>query len=167
MSKTARGCQAFSFDAHVDDQKQSVFAILKADANYSFVNMPLTEVEMAIYKSNPDTFFDVVKPINRPLTKPLECFDFFAQTYMSAKRETLLEWMKDHPDIESLRTKSQKEVAEIYCDRMSASMWHRGQIAKEKSEVSFRVPQSGDSAVLSSADMADEPGSGTENVEAT
>jgi hypothetical protein len=72
------------------------------------------------------------KPINRPLTKPLEWFDFFAQTYMTAKKETLLEWMKDHPDIESLRTKPQKEVAEIYCDRMAASIWQRGQAAKEK-----------------------------------
>jgi hypothetical protein len=94
--------------------------------------MPLTEVDMAIYRSNPDTFFDVVKPIKKPLSKPLEWFDFFAQTYMTAKKEALLEWMKDHPDIESLRTKPQNEVAEIYCDRMAASIWHREQMAKEK-----------------------------------
>jgi hypothetical protein len=105
-------------DAHVSEQERNVFAILKTDAEYATVKMPLTEVEMAIYRSNPDTFFDVVKPINRPLTKPLEWFDFFAQTYMTAKKETLLEWMKDHPDIESLQTKPQKEVAEKLPDRL-------------------------------------------------
>jgi hypothetical protein len=75
---------------------------------------------------NPDTFFDIVKPINKPLTKPLELFDFFARSYMDAKKETLLDWMKEHPDIDSLTTKSQKEVAEIYCDRMATAVWHRG-----------------------------------------
>jgi hypothetical protein len=51
---------------------------------------------------------------------------------MTAKKEALLEWMKTHPDIESLRTKPQNEVAEIYCDRMATSLWHREQTAKEK-----------------------------------
>jgi len=102
---------------------------------------------MAIYRCNPDTFFDVVKPINKPLTKPLEWFDFFAQTYMNAKKETLLDWMQDHPDIESLRTKSQKEVAEIYCGRMAASIWHRGQVAKEKPGESAGLEQLQDAPV--------------------
>ena len=88
---------------------------------------PLSDVEMAIYRCNPDTVFDVVKPIGKSLTKPLEWFDFFAQPYMSAKTESLLEWMKDHPDIATLRTKSQQELAEIYCDRLATSVWHRGQ----------------------------------------
>ena len=32
----------------------------------------------------------------RALTKPLEWFDFFAETYMSTNKETLLDWMKSH-----------------------------------------------------------------------
>ena len=119
-------------DALVSEPEKVVYATLQVDAQHAIITIPLTEVEMAIYRSNPETFFDVVKPINKPLTKPLEWFDFFAQTYMNAKKETLLEWMKDHPDIESLRSKSQTEVAEIYCDRLAASVWHRGQAAKEK-----------------------------------
>jgi SEC-C motif len=114
-------------DAIVDEQSRSVFATLQTDSNYSHVIIPLSEVELAIYRGSPDTFFDIVKPINRPLTKPLQWFDFFAQSYMSAKKETLLEWMKDHPDIEALRRKSQHDVAEIYCERMATSVWHRAQ----------------------------------------
>jgi hypothetical protein len=51
---------------------------------------------------------------------------------MTARKEALLEWMKDHPDIVSLRTKPPNEVAEIYCDRMAVSLWHREQMVKEK-----------------------------------
>jgi hypothetical protein len=113
-------------DAHVNEQEKNFLAMLKTDESQIFVTVPLTEVEMAIHRSNPDTFFDIVKPINKPLTKPLELFDFFARSYMDAKKETLLDWMKEHPDIDSLTTKSQKEVAEIYCDRMATAVWHRG-----------------------------------------
>jgi hypothetical protein len=116
-------------DAHVNEQDQSVFGVLRTANGDSIVTMPLTEVEMAIYRSNPHTFFDVVKPVRAPLTKPLEWFDFFAETYMSTKKETLLDWMKGHPDMESLRTMSQLELAEIYCDRMASSVWQRGQVA--------------------------------------
>jgi hypothetical protein len=114
-------------DAHVNEQDQSVFGVLQNDKSYSTVVMPLTEVEMAIYRSNPDTFFDVVKPVNRPLTRPLEWFDFFAASYLETKKETLLDWMNNSPDIEALREKSQRELAEIYCDRMASSIWNRGQ----------------------------------------
>jgi hypothetical protein len=34
--------------------------------------------------------------------------------------------MRQHPDIEDLRNKSQKEVAEIYCDCLATSIWNRG-----------------------------------------
>ena len=58
-----------------------------------------------------------------------------------------LDRMKDHPDIESLRIKPQKEVAEIYCDRMAASIWHRGQMTKEKPGEPTGVKQPEESAV--------------------
>jgi hypothetical protein len=46
---------------------------------------------------------------------------------MATKKETSLEWMKSHPDIVSFQSKSQRELAEIYCDWMANSMWHRMQ----------------------------------------
>ena len=81
------------------------YATLRSESGNVIATFPLSDVEMAIYRCNPDTVFDVVKPIGKSLTKPLEWFDFFAQPYMSAKTEPLLEWMKDHPDIATLRTK--------------------------------------------------------------
>lgn len=114
-------------DGFVDDRENSAFITLQTDKAYENVIVSLSEVEMAIYRSSPDTFFDVVKPVNKPLTKPLEWFDFFAKTYIGAEKETLLEWMKAHPDIEELRAKPQREVAEQYCARMATSVWQRGQ----------------------------------------
>jgi hypothetical protein len=49
---------------------------------------------------------------------------------MNTKKEMLLEWMKGHSDIESLRSMSQREAAETYCDRMAISVWHQGQQAQ-------------------------------------
>ena len=113
-------------DGFVDDRENHAFITLRTEKGWEHVIVPLSEVEMAIYRSSPDTFFDIVKPVNKPLTKPLEWFDFFAKTYMDAKPETLLEWMKGHPDIENLRALSQRELAEEYCARMATPIWHRG-----------------------------------------
>jgi hypothetical protein len=117
----------FLVDAHVESNNQRVFGVLRTDHGDIFVTIPLSDVEMAIYRSAPDTFFDVVKPVSAPLTKPLEWFDFFARSYMKTKRETLLEWMKNFADFDSFKEKSQRELAEIYCDRMASSVWHQGQ----------------------------------------
>ena len=59
----------------------------------------------------------------------------------------MLEWRKDQPDIESIGTKPQKEVAEIYCDKMAASIWHREQMAKEKPSEMTVVKRPEESAV--------------------
>ncbi len=88
-------------DALVYEQAEEIVATVQVDAGYYFARIPLSEVEIAIYRSCPDTFFDAVKPVQKSLTKPLEFFDFFAQTYSNTNKETLLEWMKDHSDLES------------------------------------------------------------------
>jgi hypothetical protein len=127
-------------DAHVEEQNQRVFGVLRTVHGDTIVTMPLSEVEMAIFRRDPDTFFDVVKPVRSPLTKPLECFDFFAESYMETKKETLLEWMKNHPDAPSLQSKSQRELAEIYCDWMASSMWHRMQTPPQATAVIQNTP---------------------------
>ena len=114
-------------EALVEEQHQRVFGFLRTAKGDVGVRIPLSDLEMAIYRRDPDTFFDVVKPVGAPLTKPLEWFDFFAKSYMGTKKETLLEWMKNFPDFDSFSGKSQRELAEIYCDRMASSVWHRGQ----------------------------------------
>jgi hypothetical protein len=74
--------------------------------------VPVTDDELALYKHSPDT-----------IKTPLEAYDFFFETYSKSSREKLLEFMAQWPDIESLRTLSQRELAEEYAAGMATAIW--------------------------------------------
>lgn len=93
------------------------------DGRNVICTFPLTAEELAAYKRQPDTFFEVVKPVPKGLKTPLDCFDFVAGTYMNSTREKLLEFMSGWPDFAEMQELSQKELAERYCDRIATSIW--------------------------------------------
>jgi hypothetical protein len=121
-------------DAQVDTRTNEVFAQLQtADGQYLVGTFPLTEAEVSAYKREPNTFFDVVKPISKEPQNPLDCFDFLWEIYQHSTKETLLSFMKDWPGNEAHAAMSQKELAEIYCEAMASRMWvdrEKGNAAK-------------------------------------
>jgi len=126
---------ALIVDAVVDQGNSNVLATCKTDGQYVQVILPLSEVELAIYKREPDTFFGVVKPTNREMRTPLDWFDFVASSYSTARKETLLDWMKASPNITDLRLLSQEQLAEIYCDRVATSFWKNSEKGKRTQSV--------------------------------
>jgi hypothetical protein len=87
-------------------------------ANQSMlVSMPMTEQELNDYKRHPDTYFGVVQPQGKRVNTIMELYDFFFDVYGQSSKEKLLELMSGAPDIEQLKVLSQKELAEIYCER--------------------------------------------------
>jgi hypothetical protein len=78
---------------------------------------PLTEDELAAYHKYPDTFFGVYKEQGRKAETPLELFDFFFDTYKQTTKEKLLEFMKNHSDVDKLKELGQEELAVTYCER--------------------------------------------------
>lgn len=100
------------------------------DGRNVMCTFPLTAEELAVYKRQPDTFFEVVKPVSKGLKTPLDCFDFVAGSYMNSTREKLLEFMSDWPDFAEMQKLSQRELAERYCDRIATSIWNMSSGAK-------------------------------------
>jgi hypothetical protein len=81
------------------------------------VNLPMSDSERLVYKQYPDTFFGVLTSAPQAQQSPLELYDFFFEAYKQTPKERLLEFMADAPDLNHLKTLSQKELASIYCER--------------------------------------------------
>jgi hypothetical protein len=93
------------------------------DGRSIICTVPVTDDELALYKHSPDTFFSVVRPVSKGIKTPLDGYDFFFETYSKSSREHLLEFMAQSPDIERLRTLSQRELAEEYAAGMATAIW--------------------------------------------
>jgi hypothetical protein len=78
---------------------------------------PLTKDELAAYRKYPDTFFGVYKEQGRKAETPLELFDFFFDVYKHTSKEKLLDFMKNHDDIDRLKELEQEELAVTFCER--------------------------------------------------
>ena len=75
------------------------------------------------YKRSPGTFFSVLRPVSKDIKTPLDAYDFFFESYSKSSREKLLEFMAQSPEIERLRTLSQRELAEEYAAGLATAMW--------------------------------------------
>ncbi|MCK1573909.1 hypothetical protein IVB09_20360 [Bradyrhizobium sp. 174] len=81
------------------------------------VEAPMTPQEVAVYRRSPETFFGVVQQVTQQVKCAADLADFFYSVYKDAPRETLLEWMKDHPLFERVRNFSQKDLAIWVCEQ--------------------------------------------------
>lgn len=84
--------------------------------NFS-VDAPMTDHEVAVYRRNPETFFGVVQHVTKQAKSAADLAEFFYSAYKDTPRETLLEWMKDHPFIYRARDLSQKDLAIWVCEQ--------------------------------------------------
>lgn len=106
--------------ACVNERESTVYAAYHLDNGESvIVTHPLSEGELAAYKRHPDTFFGAKINPSRKIETPMEAFDFFLNLYRTAPREKLLEHMANQPDIESLRSLSQEDLAEVCSERFA------------------------------------------------
>jgi hypothetical protein len=87
------------------------------DGRSIIATCPLTKDELAAYRKYPDTFFGVYKEQGRKAETPLELFDFFFDTYKQTTKEKLLDFMKNHDDIDRLKELEQEELAVTFCER--------------------------------------------------
>ena len=78
---------------------------------------PLTKDELAAYRKYPDTFFGVYKEQGKKAETPLDLFDFFFDVYKQTPKEKLLDFMKNHNDIDRLKELEQEELAVTFCER--------------------------------------------------
>ena len=79
---------------------------------------PMSPAELDDYKRFPDTYFGVHLQQGQHAETPMELFDFFHESYKHTPKEKLLEWMANASDFAELKNLSQKELSEIYCERL-------------------------------------------------
>lgn len=116
-------------DGVVFEKNQNALCVYQLeDGSAITVTTPLSEEEVIAYQRHPDTFFGEYLPKSKIAKGPLDMFDFFYENYGKYQsKDKLLDIMKSSPDIEQLRTLDQKELAEIYCERLVYSNWNKPQ----------------------------------------
>ena len=105
-------------DAVVLANERQAYGIYRLEGGTQvIVTIPLTPEELKDYEQHPDTFFGVYKKVPSNTKHPIDLFDFFFNAYKDTPKERLLEFIKDAPDIEQLKMLSQKDLAEVVCER--------------------------------------------------
>jgi len=120
-------------DATVNVPEKRVYGIYRTvEGSRIIVTNPLTDAEKAAYARHPDTFFQVLKRGGgRKMRDPLDFYDSSRPIYGQTSKEKLLEFMKGASDMEYLKTLSQAELADVFCERLADSIYRKEQIAKE------------------------------------
>jgi len=102
-------------DAMVDiGQRKAIYAFNLASGESVIVQQELGAADIAAYTASPDTYFGVVKPIRKPITKALDTFDFVYESCRNTPRERLLQLMFTWPDPAAREKLSQEELARRY-----------------------------------------------------
>ena len=102
--------------ALVSESEMCVTGLLRInDGSTIICKVPLTETELMVYRESPTTFFGIVEPKKR-IEDPGELYEWLLSAYEQTPADRLLELLKGHPDIESLRTLSQLELAKTYAN---------------------------------------------------
>lgn len=113
-------------DAVVMEERKLVYGIynIKNDHRVITATSPLTDEELEDFKKHPDIFFGVYrKQARKQIQDVYEGFEWLLNTYSKSSKETLLQLMKDAPNIKDLKLKDQNELALIYCEHMAPKIF--------------------------------------------
>ena len=100
-------------------QGKAFYGINLENGRWFTLPKDLSESELAIYDSSPDTFFGVVRPVSKGIKRPLDAFDFVHEAHKHTPREKLLELMSSWPDPDGRKELSQEELARLYSATMA------------------------------------------------
>ena len=121
-------------DATVLEPERKAYGTYRCqDGRHVICVSPLTEAELRAYRRSPETFFGVLKFVSPQITEPLDCYDFFWESYGRTSKEKLLEFIKDWPDSETFRPLDQYRLAQVYCARFAENLWATHRRAQSRS----------------------------------
>lgn len=104
--------------ATVMEAEKKAFCGLTLDNGKGIICIwPLSDLEMAAWRSHPDTFFGEVGQRKAKADNPLELYDFFLKSYCNTPKERLLEFMVGAADFTELAKLNQNKLASIYAER--------------------------------------------------
>jgi hypothetical protein len=86
---------------------------------------PMTDAELAAYRSHPETYFGVRQEVGGNLKTPLDMFEWLHKNHSQTPRARLLEFLKASPDFEALSKLPDDELLLVYCERMTGGVLAR------------------------------------------
>lgn len=105
----------------VESEKKAYLTVADEAEQGAIWTAELTDAELAAYKAHPETFFGRVVSVCRNVEGPLDLYEFFLDGYKETPRETLLEFMKNAPDIEALNQLPDDELRFRYAEGLTWS----------------------------------------------
>lgn len=112
-------------DASVMEGQKLVYGVyrIKENGKTIMASTPISDEELADYQKYPDVFFGVYKKQSRKkLKNPYEVFEWLLAVYSKSTKEQLLNLMRNSSNFDELKTKSQNELALIYCENIAVEM---------------------------------------------
>jgi SEC-C motif len=114
------------------NQTKTMHGVFEADGIHFMVQAPMSDADLAAYMRSPETFFGVVQDVGRNANNAYELAEFFYGVYKDTEKEKLLEFLKDHPSIESLRKLSQQDLAVFVSEQWALSAEAKARESKQK-----------------------------------
>lgn len=115
-------------DAFVDEANSSAMGTYQLeDGTIIHAATPLSEEELKLYRRSPESFFGVLRQVQRQSKSPFELYDLLIETYSKSSKEKLIEFISKFPDAANLAQLSQPELAQEFCIRMAESIWGKRQ----------------------------------------
>ena len=109
--------------AVVSENEKKIWAVVRGqDGKSSILSEGISDIELEVYKASRETYFGAIQPVPKNVDKPYDLFESMMETYKETPKEKLLEWMKDHSDINRLKTLEHLDLALTYCERITLSV---------------------------------------------
>lgn len=102
-------------------EKKAYLTVIDEAEQGAIWTAELTDAELAAYKAHPETFFGRVVSVGGNIGDPLDLYEFFLNGYKETPRETLLEFMKNAPDIDELKKLPDDELRYRYAEGLTWS----------------------------------------------
>lgn len=110
-------------DCTVNVKDKKAHGLCQTSAGILLVSFDLSDAEINAYKKHPDTFFGIYKKAQQSAKTPLDLYDFFYDSFGQLTKEDLLSRLEQHPNQAYIKSLSQKELLETYCEAIVSSNW--------------------------------------------
>jgi len=92
-------------------ETKTMHGVFTANGRHFVVGAPMTDLEASAYTKSPETFFGVFQNVGRRANNSFELAKFMYEHHRKLPKERLLEFLKDHPNLEKLKSYSQRDLA--------------------------------------------------------
>jgi hypothetical protein len=98
----------------MEGEKAVMVAVNCEDGTSSLLREPMSDAQLADYKAHPDAYFGRVVRPPKTISKPMELFEFFMDSYRSLPRDELLKRLS--LALASAESLGDDELRAIYCE---------------------------------------------------